>query len=511
MNAHIQLHTITKLNAVCFYARKDQAVKKASERFFETFLNYYMQDIKYQEIDLLTNDQLEKLCKDVELVVILYSANLRKFNIWKAFPIKRIISKHHLKLLSAACVLVDNFEPVDNPLAKLPKLPSNHKPILSQYWNAPENAFEVIFRELMPLCQIQIARKLEVYDAWQGTLRGNDLESYESFYENYPHSPFAVEAQKKYQELSEKQLWQETIKTNTIHAYVDYLMDDSMEVKAHQFAAAKKIFELEEDVDRRWAEVQQQGLTKLRYQFMNFYAEWAGKRKAAQGIVPILGTNNNATLDARVKKYAFDAYATVNNQPFLYKKEKFDKEHLETNYLDYLAAKQRKSHEIFDYQIYVKNFKQQVANLGRIVKDTRGKQGNLIVMGLLLLAFYLIMWRILGTAAILLLLPTLVVLFYLANCHGNVGTDIKNLQKGIASLNCLGVLLRVAMVRHDNNTVTSIINFSRFVEKKAAEIHQKSMLNYFYHSATTLLGKEMEVPEEFTDALEAGQSDKSEG
>ncbi len=495
-----EMKTQAKLNAICFYAKKDRAIKQATEAYFDRFLHFYLQDLKYQEIDLLTKDQLEKLCTNVDLVVILYSVNVKRYQIWNASTIKKVISKHQLKLLSAVCIVIDKFEPIENPLAKIPRLPNNHKPIESHYWTYLSSALNVVFQDLMPICREQMAEKAAVEKTWQDTLQVNEGESYQTFFESYPHSPYAELARKRYQEFEEKKLWEKTMASNRIHDYVDYLMADVLEVKPHRFFAAEKIAEMESDVHRRWQEVKQQGLMKLNYQFMNFFVEWNRKRLAEQRLSSLLGMDGGNTA---VKQYAFEAHDSMYRQPFAYKKEKFDKKNLEVTYLDYLASRQRKSHEIVDYQVLITNYRHQVENVESILKGSQLKRNNLVTLGVLiaLIAFLLLPYLDWIYRGFLLC----GIAIFAGMCYLNLNVDIKNLRKVLVSLKTLSVLLRVALIKHDNQSVSTIMNFSRYTEQKAIEIKQKFTILYFYSSVTSFLGKEMDVPEEFTGALEEGE------
>ncbi|GJM36012.1 MAG: hypothetical protein DHS20C18_50130 [Saprospiraceae bacterium] len=486
----------TSLNAVCLYAKKDLLLVKEAEDFFDRLLTHgYFGELTYREVDLLSSIQLKPILDDADIIILLLSPDLANLKLCWSAPMKKAISKHQLDLLSVVPILAHNYHQANDPFLKISKLPHNDKPIDSKYWRLREDAFKVIFRELMEICRARKASKIAIYETWQKTLKENTLEGYEQFWKAFPHVPYVDEAKKKFQELAEEALWKKATEAGNIHTFVDYLIETPLYVEAHQFEAARRIYDMEQDEAKRCVEAEKEGVLKFYYRLKNHY--YALKKKRLEQKYYGFLSNPDRVKEKLIKKYATEAQRRIYQKPFHYEEEPLKAEELENNYLDYLAAKKRKSHEIFDYQIYNTHMKQLAEDLERICADISMKRSKLIIWGGFIAFFVLFVsinaGLLFGVMGFLLLS---LLFIYQWNCYFYLGTDFHNLHKGIASLHSLQVLLRVALVKHDKFTVSTIMNFSRFVEAKATEVKQKSLLDYCFLSATTVLGKEMEIPGE---------------
>ena len=464
--------SIVTISALVLYSEKDKGFRHRfeahlslleKERYLDAFEFLPLEDIKRTEADVLPDK--------ADLFLFVATTNLVDHDFCESEAFKRIKALHHTRQRLVVPMLYRTTASYEKTFSRIAPIPTNGKPVMDKHWGSPDDGLLELYNSLKTLSFEFRKAKDQLERAWQTAQRQHNPGAYRHFLKEHPHSKYEMQAKANVQQLTEEQLWNKARKNDSVEGYYEYLSDSPL--KAHRFEAAAVIDRLERDTERNWKEIQKKNELVL---YMDYYLRQPGGKYARQA---------KKIIDERLQ------------QPLESAKEKNFQ--TQQNSLEMMAYDKLEPSEILAMNTHTR-YSDQVKGrlLGLLSRRQSSQTLHAIVLLLLGIAEIWLFTKLyqpridqygfvdMPTTRVLQFIVIIFInIWLLARAYiyfGHLQRDIAFLKRAHYVMQSLSVLLKVAFVSSDQDSIDTIVKFFTRIDRRVGEIGRKTILNYLLQS-----------------------------
>jgi hypothetical protein len=453
-----------KPNAVFVYSEKDELLRQSLADYLLMLQERgLLGEVRYYCLESFGTSRLTQLIEQADIFLFLFSVSLMTNLPPGVAALEELSRQHKLKRLKLIALLSRAWDVADTPFQGAITLPEGQRPILSNDWSSPHQAYEHIFEKLQVICQETADYKVALELAWQDAVTQHEEGSYFHFLQSYPFSKYTKKAKAAINRLQEDELWQEALQQGSVESYAQYLIKSPLHEQVKE--ASNWIDETEESEAANWAEAEKQGRAEFFFRYKAAFHRGNHLEKANQKIKELL--SKQVPIDGR--------YASQ----------------LASNYLMHRAYRKLEPEAIFALDSYLKYCWLLRTNVDRLALN----QGSnrlvfLLFYGLFFLSEFFILnsygffWgegdslglKILKIGAIAT--SNLLLLRQMYWSMGSLALDVRFLENARGFLRRAAVQLKVSFLANDIIRVQQILTLLVQVEQKASLIEKKNILQY---------------------------------
>jgi len=462
----------TTVSALVLYSDRDKGFRHRFEAYLSILeKEHYLDSVEFLALEDIKRTEVEALSEQADLFLFVTTTNLVDHTFCESDTFKKIKALHRIKQRLVVPILYRKTVLYEKIFSRIEPLPSNGKPVMDQSWPSFDDALHDIYTSLRTIFAQFRKEKDQLERAWQAAQRQHNANAYHHFLRQYPHSKYETQAQAIVQQVTENELWNEAKEEETVEAYYDYLTDSPL--KSHRFEAAAEINRLQRSVDINWEEVLEKDQLVM---YMDYYLRYPGSRNAREA---------KKIIDERLQY----PLTSVKGQDF----------QTQQNSLEMMAYDKLSPAEILAMNTHAWYSNKVKSRLNNVMR--RRQSSQLLHAIVLLLLGFLEIWLFsklyqphvdeygfvdMPTTRMLQLGAIIIInIWFLARAYfyfGHLGRDISFLNRASYVMQSLSILLKVAFVSSDQDSVDTIVKFFTRIDRRVGEIQKKTILTYLLQS-----------------------------
>lgn len=472
------------ISILCLYSEQDRDSLNLLEQHFELLYNNpnnYYNDIVYVPIESYQDWYTEQddFLESVDLFLILLSANFMVSPYIQSYQFRNLFRKHYNQSLSLVPIYLKavDLEGTHFEQENMEILPSRTHPILSAHWKHPDVAMRKVVEAIKPISEKMRIRKQLIEQAWERAISMNSTKGYQNFLKRFPINPHKQQAEKKYKELLEADLWANALKKNRVSAYLEYLNDAPLQQQAE--AAKQNIIDIEASEVAAWQDA-------INNDEMAFYFNYKGRFSDESKLI--------------VANKEIEEYMKRPLDEFAYSEQEEEQEraiqalrayNTESNHLTYLALRQLNSEEQLSLILlmqYIQAMEQKVMDVKKYFERKAANFRTYAYYILIGVLFFVTLYSLYPKFFInfgnflklylplSLLLVFLIIVFYLVP---EVLKDARFCEQKAMTVKQTEVGLKMAFLQYDEKGKREIMTELQYIEKQIKDLKEKSNLAYF--------------------------------
>lgn len=240
--------TKVHIRLTCIYARKDSFIQQQLSSHLESLhLEGHLDAVEFMEVSeqAFAERRYTQEEREADLFLVLLSPHLMATPFIHSAFLRRMVAAHQYQQLQIVPLVIADGNYQKTILGKLERLNSNQVPVKSEHEFSLEANLTLLTEELKLVAIDWRDKKREFKGRWQEAQQEDQLQYYNNFLKDYPHSIYREAAQKRFNELKELDLWKTAKAIDKVHQYYLYLRDAPLQKKRKE--AILRITEIEHD------------------------------------------------------------------------------------------------------------------------------------------------------------------------------------------------------------------------------------------------------------------------
>lgn len=507
-----------RLKAAFIHAQRDNSFRESFEPFIKSVQKQYLREVDYYTIEGVTDLALQRIGAELDVLFVAMSMDLLTTHIMTTGAFGQLIRYHFMNRLLIIPIHYRTLSLPENQnrFRNMEWAPGKEKPIESQTWDSPDQAYGAATEKIRGWCAERQEYIAELESNWEEARANDNIPSYAEFIKNYPHCWFVKDAKSRRDELEEKKLWDTALSKGTIEAYFNYLLKSPF--NRNRFEAAEMIYTLEGDRDKNWKEAAKQDQLELYYQHKNRFGKGNTYQEANQRIDNILDRPKKPEseivlrqLDSYKNQFRFSPAEAPRHpadapDPSIPQKE-INLNKLDSSFMQIKALQHLWDKESLAYEAYGTHTLQLWQRLNKLTEELKNREYlHLTAFGLIGFMVVLVLYSVFPTPPLqylfsrgfrgttfdervyLILIAAIagVFTYSLLLWRYFLRGEMKFVKDAQSTMKSLSVLIRFYVLVKDIDSAQAIIRYFRKVENMVDKIFAKSPFDYLTQTSQTV-------------------------